>query len=220
MEKRKIIIGAYDSAANAWTLAACKVTKAQQMQTLVQVPGRYAPLDLSTALTDGQPYYGNATLAVRLESSEGDRVVRQTRIDELVNLVDGMSLHIVLPDHPNSYMVGRVQVQPEYNDLAHCAVAISAVCEPWLYRSRETTVTLTASTTAKTATLSNTGRLAVVPTITVTGDVVLEYEGSSWGLSAGTHALPDLFLTSGDHVITYSGSGTVSFSYREAVLAV
>ena len=228
MEKRRLTIGDYDTAADGlWTLAACKLTKANQMQTFVAVPGRAAPLDLSTYLTDGEPYYDNATLEAVLESSEGDRLARKLRIDLMVNYLDGQTVKIYLPDDQDHYLVGRVQVFPEYNDLAHCAVRVSAVCEPWLYAAAETVVRLTATEAEQTAQLFNYGKLAVVPTLVTTDEVLIEYGGSSWALSAGEYALPELLLTPGKglglpgvHSFTYSGSGSITIKYREAVLAV
>lgn len=228
MEKRKIIIGDYDTAVDGlWTLASWKLTKGTQMQTFVPVPGRAAPLDLSTYLTDGQPYYGNASLEAVLESSEGDRLDRKRRIDLMINYLDGRKLQIYLPDDPDHYLVGRVQVHHEYNDPAHCAVRVSAVCDPWLYAAAETSVQLTATATEQTGHLFNYGRLAVVPTVVVTGEVRIAYGTASWALSSGEYALPELYLTPGEglgrpgvHSITYSGSGSVTLTYREAVLAV
>lgn len=228
MEKRKIIIGDYDTAADGlWTLNYWKLNKGTQMQTFVSVPGRVAPLDLSTYLTDGQPYYDNATLEVILESSEGDRLARKERIDQMVNYLDGQTMRIYPPDDLDHYLVGRVQVYPEYNDLAHCAVRVSAVCDPWLYAVNETVVSLTATETEQTAHLFNHGRLAVVPTLETTAEVRIVYGTSSWSLPKGEYTLPELYLTPGKslgqpgvHSIIYSGSGSITLKYREAVLAV
>lgn len=228
MEKRKLIIGDYDTAVDGlWTLVSWKLTKGAQVQTFVAVPGRVAPLDLSTYLTDGQPYYDNATLEAILESSEGDRLERKARIDQMVNYLDGQTVNIYLPDDPDHYLVGRVQVYKDYNDPAHCAVRVSAVCDPWLYDAAETIVSLEATETEQTAYLFNYGRLAVVPTLTTTGEVNIAHGGSSWSLPAGEHALPELYLTPGQglgrpgvHSITYRGSGSIAITYREAVLAV
>lgn len=226
MEKRTLILGAYDTAAHGWTLARCKITKGQQVQTFIQVPGRYAPIDASTYLTDGQPYYDSATLDVVLECSEGDRGHREQLINELVNYVDGRSLQIIHPDHPGSYLVGRVQAAPDYSDLAHCAVTLTAVCEPWLWDAEETTVQLTAAGTEQIANIDIHGRLAVVPTITVTGELTLSFKTYTWALSNGEYILPDLCLTPGElpgepgaHEIRAQGSGKVVLTYREAVLA-
>jgi hypothetical protein len=228
MEKRRLTIGEYDTAADGlWTLASWKLTKGAQVQTFVAVPGRAAPLDLSTYLTDGQPWYDNATLDVVLESSEGDRLARKHRIDLMVSYMDGQTLKIYLPDDPDHYLVGRVQVNPEYNDPAHCAVRVSAVCDPWLYAAAETVVVLEATATEQTAQLLNYGRLAVVPAVVTTGEARIQYGGRSWALQAGEHLLPELYLTPGQglgrpgaHSITYAGSGNITITYREAVLAV
>jgi hypothetical protein len=228
MEKRKLLIGDYDTAADGlWTLTYWMLTKGAQVQTFVQVPGRAAPLDLSTYLTDGQPYYDNATLEAVLESSEGDRLARKLRIDLMANYLDGRTLHIYLPDDLDRYLVGRVQVYPEYNDLAHCSVRVSAICDPWLYAKDETKVTLTATETEQTTQLYNYGRLAVVPTLVLTGETRIQYGERSWALSAGEYILPELCLTPGEglglpgvHSITYAGSGSITITYREAVLAV
>lgn len=220
MDKRQLILGDYHTASHSWTLASCKITKAQQVQTFVDIPGRYAPLDLSTSLTDGQPYYGTALLDARLESSEGARDARTARIDDLVHRIDGKSLHIVHPDHPDHYLVGRVQLQPEYNDLAHCAVLVSATCEPWLYKAEETVSSGAVTDNEAKHWLSNDGRLVVVPTVEVDGEVTLVFGENTTTLTTGTYMLPWLELTPGEHSITISGDGTVTFTYREAVLAV
>lgn len=228
MEKRKLLIGEYDTAADGlWTLVSCVLTKAAQVQTFVSVPGRVAPLNLSTYLTDGEPYYDNASLDVLLESSEGDRQTRKARIDQMVNYLDGQTVKIYLPDDPDNYLVGCVQVFKEYNDLSHCAVRVSAVCDPWFYSAEETVVSLETTETEQTAELVNRGRLGVVPAVQTTGEVRIEYGASSWALSAGEYILPELYLTPGKglgqpgvHIIKYSGSGSITITYREAVLAV
>lgn len=137
--KRQLTIGGYKTAEDGlWTLASCYITKASQVQTFVSVPGRFSPLDLSTASTDGEPYYDNAYLEAVLESSEGTRGERQERITQLINRLDGYSVQIIHPDHPGRYLVGRVQITKEYNNLVHGAVRVSAICEPWLYNTEAT----------------------------------------------------------------------------------
>ena len=221
MAKRGLIIGTYDTVLNQWTLApGWKFSDPVLVSKYVDVPGRRkGPLDMSTALTDGDPVYGSRTLTAILESSEGTRLERKSRIDIMTNWLDGWTANIVLPDDEQHYIVGRVSVACLYNDLAHASVQVTAVCEPWRYNKEETTVVLTSTATAQTATLPNQGRLAVVPLLTVTGgDVLLVSGGSSWALSPGTYALPDLLLPQGGKAVTYSGVGVLTFTYREAVL--
>lgn len=220
MAKRGLIIGSYDTVINGqWLLTGLQFSDPVQVTLFENVPGRRkGPLDLSTALTDGDPVYGSRTLTATFESSEGNRAERESRIDTMRNWLDGWTANIVLPDDPLHYIVGRVSVAKLYNDLAHASVQVTATCEPWRYNRDETKVVLTATTEAQTATLYNQGRLAVVPSLTVTeGEVLLAAGASSWALSPGTYALPDLLLQ-GDKIISYSGAGILTFTYREAVL--
>ena len=219
MIKRGMIIGNYYTNVK-WTLTSWSLGDPEQITNLVDVPGRLkGPLDLSTAQTDGDPVYSSRTLAATFECSAGTRLERETWISEMVNSLDGFTHHIVLPDDPLHYLVARVNVKRLYNDPAHASVQVVATCEPWRYNSAETMVTLTATETPQTATLPNSGRLAVVPTLTVTGGEVLLAAGSySWALSAGTYLLPDLLMLRGGQVVTYSGSGQLTATYREAVL--
>lgn len=219
MEKRRVLFGTYDTALDGlWTLASIKLTDPKYQSNLVDVPGRDGPLDLSTVLTDGEPRYGSRTLTVRLESSEGTRLERDERISEMINKLDGWRHDIVLPDQPLQYISGRVHVQREYSDTAHAAVTVTAVCDPWRYSINPRVYTLTAAAAEQTAALSNTGRRTVTPELTVTGSVRLRFGSETWELVTGSYHLPDLQLRSGNVELSYSGTGTVRISYREAVL--
>ena len=221
MEKRKIIFGTYDTALTGlWTLTGWEFSPAEYQANLVEVPGRRkGPLDLSTTLTDGEPIYGSRILTVTLESSEGTRLERESRIITMINWLDGWRLNITLPDDEAHYITGRVQVAKEYNDLAHAAVTVTATCEPWRYKNNETVLALTATEETQVARLSNEGRMTVVPLLVVAeGTVNLTFGQASWALSAGSYQLPDLILAPGGADITYSGTGTLTFSYREALL--
>lgn len=227
MIKRRLIIGDYDTAVNGlWTLREWELTPAEQITTFLEIPGRIdGPLDASTALTDGDPRYGSRTLTAVLESSEGSRIERESRISIMTNWLDGWRLNIVLPDDPQHYITGRVHVARLYNDPAHASVQVTAICDPWKYSINETVHVLTLSTEAQTATFVNNSRRTVVPTITVSGGPAhLVFGNASWALSDGVYALPDFFLRQGESTLTYSQSGlvketgTVTVTYREAVL--
>lgn len=140
MLKRRIIFDDYDTAANFWTLASWSCPEPEPVTDLVEVPGRIdGPLDFSTVLTDDISY-NSRPLDVRLESSEGTRLERKARIDNMVNKLHGQRVKIWLPDDANRYLVGRLSVVMEYNDMAHAAVNVSATCEPWKYDNEETHV--------------------------------------------------------------------------------
>lgn len=226
--KRKLLLGEYNTAEHLWTLASCTFSDPAQVRNMLDIPGRRkGPLDVSTVLTDGDPVYGSRTLTAVLESSEGNRLEREARIAQMVNWLDGWWVDIILPDEIETgrYIRGTLSIKKIYNNLAHAQVQVTATCEPWIYEASETVTTLTAEATEKTATLVNNGRLAVVPLLVITdtadgsaAQVYLKYNGLNWTLSAGTYALPDLLLKAGGATLTYSGAGTLTFTYREGRL--
>jgi hypothetical protein len=224
MQKRKIIIGTYDTAMDGlWTLAGWSLSRAEAHESYVDVPGHSGPLDLSTVLTDNEPYYGGRSFEAVLECSEGTRLEREDRINRMVNALDGWRLNIVLPDDPHHYITGRVRVEKLYNDLAHASVRVSATCDPWRYNAAETVVALAATAAEQTVALINSGRLSVVPSIKVSGgDVHLTFNDGAktqtWALGPGDYLLADIYLKTGSAPLRYSGTGQVVLTYREAVL--
>lgn len=223
MQKRKIIIGTYDTALEGlWTLTEWTLSKAEANEEYANVPG-HGPLDLSTALTGGEPYYGSREFEATLESSEGSRLERENRINQMINKLDGWRFNIILPDDTLHYISGRVRVEKLFNTPAHASVRVSATCDPWRYNNAETVVGLVATSTDQTATLKNNGRLSVVPTIKITGgSVALKFtsngETRTWTLSPGEYILADIYLKTGSVPLIYSGTGTITLTYREAVL--
>lgn len=232
MEKRKIIIGTYDTALTGlWTLAGWGFEDPTLVESYIEVPGRIdGPLDASTALTDGDARYGARAFEAILESSEGTRLEREARISAMVNQLDGNRFDIVLPDDQTHHIRGRVRVARLFNTPAYGSVKVTATCDPWRYNNTDTTVGVTATATEQTVSLLNSGRRAVVPTLQVTGGPVNITFGTfdptlgtfiatfSKTLGVGVYQYPDLFLTPGTHPLKYSGTGTLLLTYREAVL--
>ena len=218
MEKRKVLFGTYNTALEgAWTVAGLELSSPDFQTYLVDVPGRDGTLDLSVALT-GSPRYLDRTLTVVLENSNGTRQEREAHIRKIVNQLDGYQKKIWLPDDADHYLQGRLHVIRNYNDLAHASVTVTAICDPWLYSNDETVYTRNATSTAQKLTIVNSGRKTVAPVVKTTGTVNLARGSDSWTLSPGTYLLPDFVLDPGDHELTYSGAGTITITYREAVL--
>lgn len=224
MQKRKLIIGAYDTALEGlWTLSSWTFGAAVVQENYVSVPGHSGYLDLSTALTDGEPYYGSREFEAVLESSEGTRMERETRINNMINKLDGWRVNITLPDDPDHYISGRVRVERLYNNPVHASVKITATCDPWRYNNHETVVGLIPTSTEQSTALINNGRLSVVPIIKVlSGAVTLKFskdtETKTRTLTMGEYIDEDLYIKTGAIALTYSGSGEVTLTYREAVL--
>lgn len=222
MEKRKVIIGNYDTALEGlWTLSALTLSEPALKTEYISIPGLSGDLDMSTALTDGEPTYNNRTLEFTLESSEGTREERNRKISEMINQLDGFTHNIILPDYPIHYLTGRVSIRVNYSDLVHASVTVSANCEPWFYNLAETRVVVeVAGQEPVYTTLRNQGRKALVPKIEIDGsfDMRIKFGDNQWEVSPGAYTIPGIFLKTGAHPIELTGAGTVIFTYREAVL--
>lgn len=220
MQKRRIIIGDYDTAEHGWTLTGWSFSAAEQKTKLIEKQAGDGSWDLSTILTDGIARYYDRELIATFECSEGNRESREALIRQMINKLDGVRVDITLPDDDLYYISGRVHVERKYSDLAHASVTVIAKCDPWKYSKTETTHRINLFRTKRTVELVNEGRRAVVPNLKVTeGPAVIAYGEKTHTVFEGENKQwADLLLTPGTHTITVHGWGTLEISYREAVL--
>lgn len=224
MKKRTVKIGDYNTAGCGWTLTSYTLSDPEQKTTYVEKTGGDGTWDLSTVLTDGIPRYKDRTLTATFECSKGTRDTRERLISDMVNTLDGLVWPIVLPDHPEHYLAGRVHVKVKQNSLAYAAVEVSATCEPWFYSSREKVVEVTEiSATKRSVQLVNNGRRAVSPSFVVGGASLIRlwYGDLATTLKgAGVYEWPVMVLTPGAHTLEYLGNtdSSLTIIYREAVL--
>ena len=218
MNKRSVSFGNYITADYGWTVTGITLSAPEQKLNYVEKVGGDGSWDLSTALTDGIPRYKNRTLTVTMELSIGDRDAREQIINKMVMTLDGQDQHIVLPDRPEHYLVGRVHTAINYSDLAHAAVTITANVEPWFSHSRESRVELAATSTEATAFIYNHGGRHVVPMLSVIGDIIVKIGDAETQLAAGFYKWPTLLLPPGLTSFSYTGDGILVLTYREGVL--
>ncbi len=220
MQKRTLKIGDYITADHGWTLTSLKLSDPDPKLNYVEKTGGDGSWDLSTVTTGGLTRYRDRTLTATLECSKGTREDREDLINELVNDYDGLQWPIVIPDRPDHYLQGRVRIAVNYSDLAHAAITVTATCEPWLYRARESILELTVDSSAQTVIIRNDGRRAVIPALTVSGDIYLRFGIFTTHLSGegAAYEWSPLLLTPGIHELEYYGAGAITITYREAVL--
>ena len=219
LTKRKFVFGDYDTATSGlWTLTGWSLSEATPRMTFVDIPGRLdGPLDFTEAGT-GDIQYSSRDLIATFESSEGTRAEREERIQRMVNLLHGRRTKIWTPDDAEHFLSGRLKIQKNYNDLVHASITVSATCEPWKFDNEETIVSAELTEEPQEVTLEC-SRRAVFPELNVSGELTLVDRDSTYKLTAGTYILGWLHLRAGEiRVLQVSGAGSVSFSYRKAVL--
>jgi hypothetical protein len=61
-------------------------------------------------------------------------------------------------------------------------------------------------------------RRPVTPSITVSAEMTISFSGDSATLPVGTYTLPDLILTDIPTTVTVTGTGTITFKWRDGDL--
>ena len=182
----------------------------------VDIPGGDGVLDLTEFF--GEVKYNNRTLSfvfsVMVPKSQFMGVF--TRVQ---NLLHGRKMTITLDDDPDWYYTGRITVSEWKADRNIGTLTIDCDCEPFKYKPEYTVVEATVADST-TVTLTN-SRKKVVPVVTITTDsgIRIEYQGSNvWELGNGSYTLPELELSEGDNIVSLTGSGTATFTWREGAL--
>ena len=215
--RRFIIFDKY----NTWhdwrlTLTAKDVTPPEPKTNYVDLDGMHGSLDLSEALT-GEVAYGDRTLAASFWSSEGTFVERLGLIKTITAALHGKKVRIVEPDDPEHYFLGRVRITSQAHDQVHTEFSVEAICDPWRYALNETRRVVDVDG-AVDVVINNGGVKTLSPSVTVSGTVTLTMGGQTATLTTGTYKVSNLKLRQGVNVVGLSGSGTVTFTYREATL--
>ena len=206
--------GSYSSDSFDLVLASRVIGSPKAKVSKVSVPGSDLTLDFTEAF--GGVHYENRTITLTFLSLEpwDDSVANDQR---LKNAIHGQKLHIVFDDDPDYYWIGRINVGDWTYYKGASKVQVTIDCEPYKYKARETTKSVTTSSSGS-VTLKN-GRMPVVPTVSTNAEVTLAWTGYSVTISAGNNqVIPQLVLEEGSTTITITGSATVSFKYREGSL--
>lgn len=135
---------------------------------------------------------------------------------QIKNAIHGKKMRIILDDDPLFYYLGRVSVLPFATDRNIGLVSVECDCEPYKYNVEKTVVSSEINGT-ESITLTN-SRKRAVPEITTTAAMTIVFGEFTWAVEAGTFTLPELELVEGENIVTVTGSGTITFTYREGSL--
>jgi len=198
-------------------LSAKKIDPPTPKIVTVDVDGRDGSLDLSRALT-GEMKFNDREASFSFLVTEGTQSDREYMIQTITNAIHGRRLNIIEPDFLDKYLIGECVVTNVMNNKAYASFDVVATCEPYRYSVNETIRAIPLTSTVSDIILVNRGRKNLIPSIKVEGNVNLTFGETKVALSAGTYKLTGLTLTPGETILSASGSGVITFTYREAVL--
>jgi hypothetical protein len=216
MNLRAIRFGDYLTSDDGLILHEKNVAPAVPKTTYISVPGRDGDLDLTEA--SGAVHYQDRQASFTFLLTDGTHEDRVALVTKIMGLVHGQKLRIVdEDDYPDWYMIGRCKVEEVQYYAAYAELHISAVCDPWRYGVRKQVKAVTVSDSSETLLVSNRGFRVVCPTLTVTGQITVDYGEGSAELDTGTYMITDLKLKAGLNTLGVSGTGSLTVTFQEAI---
>jgi len=180
----------------------------------VDIPGRDGVLDLSEAF--GTVRYADRIISLTLYA----RAPFDTLVSAFSADVHGRRMNMICDRDPTYYYDARITIEDVERHWGYCELSLECRAKPYKLEQFETAITVLPAGTA-TVTLTNT-RMPVVPSITVSAEMALEFtiDGKVYSvtLPAGTHTVPSLVLSEGDTKIGITGTGSATFAYRKGAL--
>lgn len=134
---------------------------------------------------------------------------------EIVRFCHGRNVKITHSTDPDHYYYGRCTVTHETRENV-TDLEVRASCGPYRLCHMETVVSRAVTGSASIALESV--RRPVTPSITVSAEMTISFSGDSATLPAGTYTLPDLILTDSPTTVTVTGTGTITFKWRDGDL--
>lgn len=191
-------------------------TPQSQTNTIV-VPGRNSPIRYTEAL--GRVSYQPRSFEIVL-SMLGIRTRFNAMVSTVVNQYAGQLTKVICSEEPGLYAIGTLEMAPAYDPLTGKG-QLTISCsdgDAYRYHVEETVVTVTGGGTVY---LDN-DYMPVVPVITATAETALGWQVGTdtfqKTVSSGTWEFPEMELLAGRNTISVTGSGTVTFRYREGCL--
>ncbi len=182
----------------------------------IDIAGADGELDFTDYF--GEPHYSNAQHRFTFESIQ-PRNEQLQQFTDIKNKLHGKKGRIILDDDPSFFYVGRCFVSKYTNEKNIGKISVDCDCEPYKYKLAETVVTR-AVDGVEGITLTN-SRKRAAPLVTIRADTsmgIVYGTDQAWELASGSYMLPELELVEGDNLVTVTGTGTISFTWREGVL--
>ncbi len=197
----------------------------------VDIPGADGVLDLTEAL--GSVRYGNREIELGFDVM-GDPEQWHSITSQIANYLHGQRLKVILDSDPSYYYIGRLYLNSEKSDYLTNQITISGDMDPYKYEllsslddwlwdpfSFEVGIIREYKDLMVNGSLMVTipgTRKEIIPTITATTAMEVEWRGNRYDVPAGTSKLYDISLVEGDNTLTFYGHGTVSIDYRGGIL--
>jgi len=221
-------IGEYLMSDFGLKLLAVELGRAEVRTNTLELPGRNGTLDLSEVVT-GYPVYKNARHKLTFDFADGNYDTWIARSSGLKGKIHGRRLPVVLGNDA-FYYDARLSVDTAKLNKYYSRITVELDAEPYKLALRSSLDDWEWDSFNFEEDVIREYKDIIVPgTLTVAGGAMpagcvfhcsgsgisVSYEGITCALPDGTSTVPDILITEGDHVMIFTGRGTVSVEYRE-----
>lgn len=196
-------------------LSSSEIPPAKPKTTYIDIPGADGSIDLTEA--NGEVKYSDRTLKFTFTILPDSLHTFEEKKTEVVNLLNGRNFKITQDKDEDFYFEGRCTVASYKADRNLHQITVEAKVKPYKLKHIITKKTVALTGTATAVTIAN-SRKSVVPSITCTGNTKITFGSGTYSLNAGTHKVLDIVFVEGNNVVSVSGSGNVTFEFREGEL--
>ena len=193
----------------------------------IMVPLRDAAIDLTESLTDCIRYSERSIL---LTFKVVDPILFwSSKISEIENYLHGKKMRIIFDDDLAFYYIGRVNVNKWTSNKKIGTIVIECQVEPFKYDIHPSDIDWEWDLfDLENGIINEAGEIVVdgttvftlicrkkrmFPTFTSSTDMIIEFDGETYTLPAGSNKIYDIFLCEGENILTFKGNGTVSIKY-------
>ncbi len=180
----------------------------------VNIMGADGIIDLSEVLT-GDVTYNNRVITLNFDMM--DDTEYHKLITDIANYLHGKNVTVRFNNDEEFYYIGRASINKWECVKRIGKIVIHVDCDPYKYRVNETVVRVKLNNEVKGVTLLNL-RKRVSPTLDVSGNVKMTFNGVEYTLTTGKQQLLNFVLTEDKNYVSFSGTGTVTITYRQGAL--
>ena len=208
-------------------LSSKSISPPEPQTKLVTVPLRDGAIDLTEALTDDVRYNDRV---ISITFSMIDPINAWTgKVSAIKNYLHGKRMKVIFDDDCAFFYIGRLKVNSFESDKAVGKIAVEGTVEPykydvvssnedWLWDPFDFDVGIindygAISVNGNTAISLIGKRKRVCPTITVSNDMTVVFEGNTYSLKKGVNKIYGILIVEGDNTLIFKGTGTVSIDY-------
>lgn len=202
----------------ALILSGVDISPAKPKETYIDIPGADGSLDLTEA--HGEVKYADRTIKLILSMNPGGDLSESAWEEkklEVSNALNGKACRITLDKDPDYYWQGRCRLDSYTTQKRVRQFAIVATVHPYKWKQRDTVRSFDLSSTAQTVYIRN-ARKSVCPVIECSNTAKIVFGENTINFGAGKHKNLDIRFTEGNNQLTISGTGTVTFTFREGDL--